>query len=101
MSLSFTLDHLAWQVAGFYPFYWRLAQSMEIGVQGVPDILPVPATVPGSVQNALLQARLIKDWTSGLNARGMEWIENRHWNFMVRIPAGTVPAGKKNILTGM
>jgi hypothetical protein len=38
------------------------------------------------VQLALPQAGEIKDWNYGLNAREIEWIENRDWIYQAELP---------------
>ena len=86
MKRTHDLSELDWKVAGFIPHEWRLDQSMEIGATARAEIPPIPARVPGSVQQALLTAGLLPDWNKGLNARLCEWVENRHWIYEVKIP---------------
>ena len=69
------LSNLSWTVAGWRPFCWRLGKSAETGEGMQPDIAPVPAKVPGTVQQALLDAGIIEDWHVGLNSRLCEWVE--------------------------
>lgn len=75
-----------WTVAGHAPFHWALATTMEVGFTVAPEIPPVPARVPGSVQAALRAANLLPDWNIGLNARDCEWVEHRHWSFETTLP---------------
>ena len=86
MKETHSLGDLKWQVAGFVPHEWRLEQSMEIGATSRAEIAPVPAPVPGSVQQALRNAGLLPDWFQGLNARDCEWVENRHWIYETTLP---------------
>lgn len=79
MKKRYDLSQLNWHVAGFTPYMEQLQRSMETDTTMGPEILPVPAHVPGSVQQALLDAKIIPDWNVGLNTRQCEWVENRHW----------------------
>jgi len=81
------LSKLDWKLNGSQPWFWKLGTSMELGEELQCEIKNVPATVPGSVQKALLNAGIIKDWNSGLNSRDCEWVENRHWIYSTTIPA--------------
>jgi len=86
---------LNWTLAGWTPDGWRLVRTMEIGADTRAEVAPVPAKVPGSVQHALLAAGKIPDWNVGINARACEWVENRHWIFSTRIPAASIPKGRR------
>ena len=81
------LSNLDWKLSGSHPWMWKLGASMELGEELQCEIKNVPVTVPGSVQKALLDAGIIKDWNSGHNARDCEWVENRHWIYSTTIPA--------------
>lgn len=70
-----------WQLSGWTPDTWRLLNNMELGAAMRPEIAPISCRVPGSVQQALLEAGLLPDWNVGLNSRACEWVENRHWMF--------------------
>ena len=87
-----------WILRGWRPFAWRLSTSMEIGVDLQPDVGPVEATVPGSVQQNLLRAGILPDWHVGLNSRQCEWVEHRHWDFSTILPAGSLPEGERLFL---
>ncbi len=89
------LTSLDWTLRGWRPFAWRLNTSMEIGVGLQPDVGPIEATVPGSVQRNLLRAGLLPDWHVGLNSRECEWVEHRHWDFSAILPAGSLPEGER------
>ncbi len=86
MKHTYDLSTLRWQVAGYTPHGWRFGKSMEIGADSRSEVTPVPAPVPGSVQQALLDAELIPDWNVGLDARAGEWVENRHWIYFADLP---------------
>ncbi len=86
MNNRYDLSRLSWHVAGFVPYAWRLGATREIGETQLAEIPAIPAPVPGSVQQALLDAGELPDWNLGLNARACEWVENRHWIYEVRLP---------------
>lgn len=81
---------LSWTLEGWRPYSWQLGRESG-GLR--PEIGPVPARVPGSVQEALLQAGLISDWREGLNFLACEWVEHRHWIFETILPAGAAAPG--------
>jgi len=87
MKKIIDLSKLKWTLRGFMPHAWRLGYSTETGISLRPEVGPVPAKVPCSVQKALLDAKIIPDWNIGMNARLCEWVENRHWIFQTEIPA--------------
>ena len=59
----------SWTLEGWRPNAWRPAKLGEAGFGIAPDIAPVPMRVPGSVQQALLDAGILPDWRVGLNSR--------------------------------
>jgi len=63
----------------------HLVFQLEIGCRQNPEFSGIPATVPGSVQKALFDAGIIPDWNFGFNARQIEWVENRHWEFATSV----------------
>jgi beta-mannosidase len=81
MKTVHDLSSLSWKLTGFTPHAWRFAQTMEIGIEPIPEVPPINAKVPGSVQRALRRARLLPDWNVDLRSRDCEWVENRHWIF--------------------
>ncbi len=85
-------------MTGWRPFAWRLGKSMETGWSLQPDVAPVAAKVPGSAQNALLEAGIIKDWNFGLRSRDCEWVEHRHWDFSATLEAAIWPVGERIFL---
>jgi beta-mannosidase len=94
MKRCYDLSVLDWHVAGFMPHAWRLRATMEIGETQLAEVPPIPAPVPGSVQQALLDAGELPDWNLDLNARACEWVENRHWVYEVRLPDAWVAHSK-------
>ncbi|MDR0844600.1 MAG: hypothetical protein LBN71_05205, partial [Tannerella sp.] len=70
---------LDWKLWGYRPNVWRMNFNFQTLSGTWAECMNVPATVPGSVQNALKNAGLIPDWNIGLNYMSIEWIENRHW----------------------
>lgn len=79
MMLIYDLSALEWTLTGWHPNWWRWGS--------IPDLGPLPARVPGSVQQALRDAGLLPDWNVGLHSRECEWVENRHWKFETELPA--------------
>ena len=88
------LSQLEWKLTGSTPYLWKLSDVTRISASKTAEIPAVPARVPGSVQQALLEAGLLPDWNSGLNARLCEWVENRHWIFETYLPDTWLQAGK-------
>lgn len=83
----YDLRHLAWTLTGWSPFEWRLPRSLNPATGRDAIVPPIPVQVPGSVQQALLQAGIIPDWTRGVQTQACEWVENRHWVFTTQLPA--------------
>ncbi len=83
---TYDLSKLEWKVSGWIPYVWRLDNRPDIGTAGDPEIRPLVAKVPGSVQWTLRNAGIIPDWNQGLQGRQCEWVENRHWIYEARIP---------------
>ncbi len=98
MKQTIDLSKLKWTLRGFMPNAWRLGYSAETGISLRPEVGPVPAKVPGSVQKALLNAKVIPDWNIGMDARHCEWVENRDWIFQTEIPAQTIQKGSRSVL---
>jgi beta-mannosidase len=98
MKTIYDLATLPWQLSGWRPEHWRLAASMETGWSLEPEIKPMAATVPGSVQHTLRHAGLLPDWNIGLQSRECEWVENRHWVFQTIVPATWTAEGGRKLL---
>jgi beta-mannosidase len=85
---------LSWRLTGFLPYQWQW-ERLTAGVTDPPsDIAPIPAPVPGSVQEALRRAGLLPDWNMALNARTCEWVEHRHWMYDAELPRGWMRPGR-------
>jgi beta-mannosidase len=95
------LGKLDWKLSSFVPNLELAEKFTDIRTKQDSEITLIPATVPGSVQSALLKAGVIKDWNVGLNAREIEWIENRDWVYQAALPDEWVGSGSKLILRCM
>jgi len=73
------------------PYAWLFQE--EKNKEASAEVRPVPAKVPGSVQQTLLDAGIIKDWLYFGNSLEIEWIENRHWVYRTELPDGLVRQG--------
>lgn len=89
------LSTLQWELAGCMPFFEEFLKADDIHKMEIAEVAPIAAPVPGSVQMALLNAGLIKDWNVGLNAREIEWVENRDWVYQVAIPDEWIGDGQE------
>lgn len=98
MKTTHDLSDLEWKVSGWTPFSWRFPRSMECGAASESEIPPVPAPVPGSVQEALRRTDVIPDWNIGFNARACVWVEVRHWMYETILPPEWSQAGRRLIL---
>jgi beta-mannosidase len=92
------LAALDWQWLGWRPWMWKLRASLETGRPLMNDIGPMPASVPGTVQKALLDAGLIEDWNVGMNSLACEWAEHRHWELLTRLPTKALAGARKIVL---
>lgn len=93
------LTSLDWRLWGYRPDAWRLNFNFSDFSGTWAEYIDIPAEVPGSVRNALLKAGIIPDWNYGLNNTLSEWVENRDWLFVTKIPDNWVPEkGKKFFL---
>ena len=95
----YDLSALKWQLSGYMPYMERLgggATSIS-NIHQITDqkVGPISASVPGSVQLALLNAGLIQDWNIGLNARDCQWVENEDWVYQTMIPDQWLHSGKQ------
>ena len=91
---KYNLADLNWELVGTKPHYWRLWNQMDDMKIIHPENATIPACVPGSVQQSLLNAGIIPDWNIGTNYRNIEWIENRHWIYFADIPDDYFKTGK-------
>ncbi|HWE62804.1 MAG TPA: hypothetical protein VHB98_13905, partial [Chloroflexota bacterium] len=94
MMQRYNLADLSWTVSGWTPYLWQVQRSLETGKAAGAEVPPIPAPVPGSVQQALRLAGLLPDWNVGLQARDCEWVENRHWVYTVQLPDAWCAGGR-------
>lgn len=95
----FDLDSLDWRLWGYRPETWRMNFNFSDFTGSWAEYFDIPIEVPGSVRHALLKAGIIPDWNYGLNNTMSEWVENRDWLFVTKIPDNWIPEkGKKIIL---
>ena len=90
-GVTLDLTTVEWQLYGWRPYDWMLFRSLETGQTLQAEIGPVTAKIPGSVQQALLEEGIIKDWNSGTQSRDCAWVENYHWQFHTEIPDDRLP----------
>lgn len=83
---KYDLSSLTWRLWGYRPESWKLDFDFKVLKGSKADHVDIPVRVPGSVQLALKEAGIIPDWNIGNNYVQAEWIENRHWLFVTRIP---------------
>ena len=98
MKSVFDLSTLSWTLAGFAPDTWRGFAGTDLGAPSVSEVPPVPARVPASVQQMLLEAGVIPDWNLQLQSRAAEWVENRNWVFATTLPRAWLDAGTRRRL---
>jgi len=96
--VSHDLGELDWVMSSFVPNLELVEKFSDLRTKLDAEIILVPAQVPGSVQMALLKAGIVQDWNVGLNARDMEWVENRDWVYQAAIPDAWVGSGSKLVL---
>lgn len=87
------LTTLSWNLYATMPYAWRNAVSLELGLKFEPEIGPIPVTVPGSIQKALIDSNIAKDWRYDLNSRDLEWVEHRHWVYKCDLPTEYLKKG--------
>lgn len=83
--MDIRLNHLTWEVKGFWPWVPLKGTSMEIGneLMGVTDWLP--ASVPGGVHHDLYRAGWIAHPYQDLNSLSCEWVEKRWWAYRTHL----------------
>lgn len=79
--MRYLLNGKDWELMGHWPYTPLYGTSMETGgeLQGVTTW--INATVPGTVQNDLLNAGLIPDPYFAQNSLLSEWVEHRWWRY--------------------
>jgi beta-mannosidase len=95
---QYNLSKLEWELVGTKPHHWRMFEQMDVMKITHLENTPVKTNIPGSVQQALLDAGLIEDWNIGTNYKNCEWIENRHWIYFVNLSDEFIHIGKKTKL---
>lgn len=91
----FDLGQLKWKLSGFAPYLWKIKGQPNLDHSDDAEVRTIDAPVPGSVQLALLRARIIPDWNIALNARAAEWVENRDWVYQTEIPNEWLQKGNR------
>ncbi len=90
------LTRQAWTLRGWRPNDWRLSTAqLGFTLPLEPEVGPLPARIPGSVQAALLQAKLIPDPYIGMNSRACAWVETLHWEFSTQLEPGAWSPGTR------
>lgn len=92
------LSALEWKLWGYRPESWKMDFNFKMLTGPKAEYVDIPVKVPGSVQKALKDAGLIEDWNIGNNFINIEWIENRHWIFVTKLPDKWLVNDKKIIL---
>jgi len=95
---QYNLSESEWELVGTKPHHWRMFEQMDEMKIIHFDIAPVKTNIPGSVQQALLNAGIIEDWNIGTNYKNCEWVENRHWIYFVNLSDDFFRDGKKSKL---
>jgi len=83
---EYNVSSLEWELWGYRPESWKMDFNFTELTGPRAEYINIPAKVPGSVQKALRDAGIIDDWNIGNNYIAIEWIENRHWIFVTKIP---------------
>lgn len=84
--MSHDLTLLTWQLSGWRPYGWKHARSVETTFWLEAEVGPVPARLPGSVQQALRDATILPDWNRSFGSKEIEWVEHKHWVYSVVLP---------------
>ncbi len=74
---------------------WQLGRSnLQIGIDQLKQAEPnwIPASIPGDVHQALIQAGRIPEPLEGINSFECEWIEQKKWWFRKRFEIADDPA---------
>ncbi|MBK8856130.1 MAG: hypothetical protein IPN11_00135 [Opitutaceae bacterium] len=93
MKTVHDLSDCQWTLTGYAPDTWRGLAGTGLGAPSLPEIAPMPARVPASVQQLLLEQGVIPDWNHNLDSRAAEWIEHRNWVFSTTLPQARFAAG--------
>lgn len=82
----YDLSTLEWTLRGYSPHGWQDWTTLAYHPASLPEVGPLPARVPSSVQQALLDAGVIADWNIGMNYRLCQWVEHLDWVFEAPLP---------------
>jgi len=94
MKNSRDLSSASWTLIGYAPDAWRALAGVELGAPDFcSEIAPMPARIPASVQQLLLEQGLIPDWNFNMDSRAAEWVENRIWIFSTTLPRAWLEGG--------
>ncbi len=94
---TFNASSLDWKLWGYRPNSWRMNFDFNQFTGSWAEFRNIPFTMPGSVQLALKNAGIIPDWNIGVNNTACEWVENRHWIIVSKIPDSLIPKENENI----
>lgn len=94
-----TIDLTAadWRLTEFLPSGWVRDDIAEVALSD--GTAWIPASVPGSVQRAVVDAGLAPDPFVGRNSLACEWIADRTWVFHTRFTADALAEGERRRLT--
>ncbi|MFI5356834.1 MAG: glycosyl hydrolase 2 galactose-binding domain-containing protein [Opitutales bacterium] len=92
MKTTYDLGTRHWTLTGYAPDTWRELTGVDLGAPSISEVAPIPADVPGSVQQALREEHVIPDWNHNLDSRAAEWVENRIWVFATTVPRAWLAA---------
>lgn len=98
MRTSHDLSTLDWTLTGYAPETWRGLIGTALGAPCLSEVAPMPARVPASVQQILLEHGIIPGWNHGLDSRAAEWVENRNWGFSTSLPRAWLEVGPRRRL---
>ena len=74
MKTIHDLSSLDWTLTGYAPDTWRFFAGTDLGAPSVSEVVTLPARVPASVQQLLLEGGVIPDWNYKLASREAEWV---------------------------
>jgi beta-mannosidase len=98
LNKKYNVSSLEWKLWGYGPESWKWDFNFNEIKGPKAEFSNIPARIPGSVQKALKDAGIIDDWNIGSNNYNIEWIENRHWIFITKIPDEWIKKDSKTIL---
>lgn len=97
-SSTYDLSSLEWRLWGYRPEHWKTNFDFSRLQGSWAEYRDLPVHIPGSVRRALLKAGIIPDWNYGNNSILSEWIENRDWLFVTKLPAQWLKDKNKKII---